>query len=165
MWSLSESTVHSWPSSTPPAATPITALSTDCWTCLPNNGSLTSSTWSTYLKYQISSGEWPSNMWSRQSTRQQASTIASYPPNRVLQRKPPDINKEENLLPRPARSELARLRSDFSRNLNSYMSRIDPSIQDTCPSCNHTPHDTNHLFNCGSRPTDLEPSALCTHPK
>ena len=89
----------------------------------------------------------------------------SYPPNRVLQRKPPDINKEENLLPRPARSELARLRSDFSRNLNSYMSRIDPSIQDTCPSCNHIPHDTNHLFNCGSRPTDLEPSALCTHPK
>ena len=94
-----------------------------------------------------------------------ASTLSSYPPNRVLQRRPPDINKEEKLLPRLARSELARLRSGFSRNLNSYMSRIDPSIVDTCPACNYTPHDTNHLFNCSSRPTHLEPSALWTNPK
>ena len=94
-----------------------------------------------------------------------ANTLASYPPNRVLQRRPPDISKEEKLLPRPVRSELARLRSGFSRNLNSYMNRIDPSIADSCPACNSTPHDTNHLFNCNSNPTHLEPSALWTNPK
>ena len=93
------------------------------------------------------------------------STLASYPPNRVLQRRPPDISKEEKLLPRLARAELARLRSGFSRNLNSYMSRIDPSIADTCPACNHTPHDTIHLFNCSNNPTHLEPEDLWTNPK
>ena len=62
-------------------------------------------------------------------------------------------------------SELARLRSGFSRNLNSYMNRIDPSIADTCPACNHTPQDINHLLNCSSKPTHLEPSALWTNPK
>ena len=31
-------------------------------------------------------------------------------------------------------------------------------VEDSCPACNNTPHDTNHLFNCSSTPTHLEPS-------
>ena len=72
---------------------------------------------------------------------------------------------DKSLRASQVRSELARLRSGFSRNLNSYMNRIDPSIADTCPACNSTPHDTDHLFNCNSKPTHLEPSALWTNPK
>ena len=82
-------------------------------------------------------------------------TIQSYPTNRVLGCIPPSISKEEKRLPRATRTELARLRSGFSRNLNSYMSRIDDTVDDRCPSCRHSPHDTLHLFNCTSNPTQL----------
>jgi hypothetical protein len=82
-------------------------------------------------------------------------TIQNYPTNRVLGCIPPSISKEENRLPRATRTELARLRSGFSRNLNSYMNRIDETVDDRCPSCRHSPHDTLHLFNCTSNPTQL----------
>ena len=61
--------------------------------------------------------------------------LDSYAPNRVLGTPPPEIHFSESLLPRPIRSELSRLRSGFSRKLNSYMSRIDTSIEDKCPLC------------------------------
>lgn len=94
-----------------------------------------------------------------------ASTLSTYQVNRVLQDTPPDINPEEKQLPRGARSELARLRSGFSRNLNSYLHRLDESVPDTCPDCNIHQHTTNHLFNCTSNPTDLEPIHLWTQPR
>ena len=75
--------------------------------------------------------------------------------NRILKTKPPDIDKSESSLPRKCRSELARLRSGFSRKVNSYMSRIDSDIEDKCPLCYATPHDVEHLFNCSENPTNL----------
>ena len=92
--------------------------------------------------------------------------ISNYPPNRVLQDTPPEINtKEEQTLPRKARSGLARLRTGFCRTLNSYMSRIDEEIQDICPNCDSSPHNSNHLFNCPANPTNLNVSSLWTKPK
>ena len=90
--------------------------------------------------------------------------LNNYPPNRVLDTAPPEINAEERYLPRSVRCELSRLRSGFSRNLNDYMSRIDPSIDNSCPECEGAPHDSRHLFNCPSRPTDLEVTDLWTRP-
>ena len=92
-------------------------------------------------------------------------TIDSYPPNKVLNSKPPDINNSEQELDRNVRVELSRLRSGYSRLLNSYMSRIDPSIQDVCPRCDLSPHNTQHLFNCPRNPTTLTKTDLWTRPK
>ena len=92
-------------------------------------------------------------------------TISSYPPNRVLQTQPPEINKEERDLDRKTRTRLARLRSGFCRSLKSYMSRIDDQETDSCPLCHVSPHDTLHLFNCSENPTDLSPIDLWTRPK
>ena len=94
-----------------------------------------------------------------------ASTLSTYNVNRVLQDNPPDINPEEQQRPRAARSELARLRTGFSRNLNSYLHRLDESDPDTCPDCNAQQHTTNHLFACTSNPTNLEPVHLWTQPR
>ena len=84
--------------------------------------------------------------------------------NKVLNQLPPDINPEEKSLSRRARSELARLRSGYSRRLNNYLARIDPEIQDICPLCNATPHNTAHLFSCCQNPTDLQVLDLWTRP-
>ena len=72
-------------------------------------------------------------------------TLQSYNPNRVLQLPPPEISSAEEKLPRKACCELSRLRSGFSRNLMSYMSTIDNTIENNCPLCEVFPHDTNHL--------------------
>ena len=87
-------------------------------------------------------------------------TIDLYPPNRVLQCKPPDINPEEQTLSRKARSSLARLRSGFSRDLNSYLCRIEDDVLDVCYKCDQSHHDTVHLFNCISDPTDIKVISL-----
>jgi hypothetical protein len=84
--------------------------------------------------------------------------------NRVLGTLPPGINPSENTLNRKTRSELSRLRSGFSRNLNNYMNRLDNEIQDVCPLCNATPHDTPHLFDCLANPTSLTVIDLWTNP-
>ena len=91
--------------------------------------------------------------------------IASYAPNRVLKGPPPEVNKEELTLSRPDRVKLARLRSDFCPSLNSYMSRLDNQVQNVCPLCEETPHDTNHLFGCRKNPTTLTVLDLWTNPK
>ena len=59
---------------------------------------------------------------------------------------------------------LSQLRSGYSRKLNSYKHRIDQNINDKCPECNGTPHDSKHLFNCPSNPTDLQVVDLWTKP-
>ena len=86
-----------------------------------------------------------------------AKTLFTYQVNRVIQDNPLDINPEEKQIPRAARSELARLRSGFSKNLNSYLHRLDESVPYTCPDCIVHQHTTNHLFSCTSNPTDLDP--------
>ena len=91
-------------------------------------------------------------------------TIRSYTANRVLEEYPPSINPDEIKLPRIARSRLSQLRSGFSRLLNSYLHRLDNNVEDKCPKCLNSPHDTNHLYACPSNPTNLSPSSLWTHP-
>lgn len=88
-------------------------------------------------------------------TESVADTISKYPANKVLDQKPPDISDEEKKLPRVARTELSRLRSGYSLNLNSYKSRIDESVENKCPKCGHVPHNTQHLFSCPEDQTDL----------
>ena len=74
------------------------------------------------------------------------STISQYNNNKVLDNAPPPINIEEQNLTRKSRCLLSQLRSGYSRKLNSYMSRIDDTVQDICPECGDSPHNTNHLF-------------------
>ena len=97
-------------------------------------------------------------------TRSVRSTLQSYPNNKVLNDIPPDIAVQEKDLPRKTRCELSRLRSGYSRNLNSYLSRINPEVQDVCPRCGVSPHNTNHLFNCSMNPTQLQTIDLWTRP-
>ncbi|KAL1445963.1 hypothetical protein WDU94_005493 [Cyamophila willieti] len=90
--------------------------------------------------------------------------IARSNPNRVLGTHPPPVSLEERRLPRETRSKLAQLRSGFSKLLNSYESRIDPTIRDECPLCQGSPHNTNHLFDCPAKPTTLIPVDLWSNP-
>jgi len=98
-------------------------------------------------------------------------TITSFAPNRVLNARPPSVNTRQlestANLSRRARTFLAQLRSGFSPILYSFRARVPssfPNATNLCPNCGIGPHDTNHLFNCPSRPTSLEPSDLWTQP-
>ena len=46
----------------------------------------------------------------------------------------------------------------------SSTNRIDEEIEDKCPDCNTSPHNTNHLFNCQLKPPSLTPIDLWTNP-
>mgnify|MGYP007048355338 CR=1 FL=1 len=92
------------------------------------------------------------------------STINQYNNNKVLDNAPPPIDIEEQNLTRKSRCLLSQLRSGYSRKLNSYMSRIDNTVQDICPECGDSPHNTNHLFSCRRNPTTLTPINLWTTP-
>ncbi len=76
----------------------------------------------------------------------------------------PNVNESEKSLPRGARSILAQLSSSYSSKLNSYLSRIDPNIEDKCPDCGGSPHTTQHLFSCPAKPTSLTVSSLWNKP-
>ena len=90
--------------------------------------------------------------------------LANYPVNNILHTRPPDINKNEETLPRHIRVQLSRLRSGFSRLLNSYLHKLDENIKNECSLCKSTPHDTVHLFNCPKNPTHLDVLSLWTQP-
>ena len=79
------------------------------------------------------------------------STISQYENNKVLNDVPPEISSEEANLTRKERCLLSQLRSGYCSLLYSYKHRIDTTdtIQDLCPICGTSPHDTPHLFNCG----------------
>ena len=98
-------------------------------------------------------------------TTEVANTLNSYDKNRVLGTDPPKICQSEMTLNRLARSRLAQLRSGFSYLLNSYRNRIDEEVQNVCPLCKITPHDSQHLFHCNSNPTDLVLRDLWQRPK
>ena len=55
--------------------------------------------------------------------------------------------------------------SGYSHRHRSYMSRINEKVQDNCPLCHATPHDTAHLFSCSANPTELTVTDLWTKPK
>lgn len=84
--------------------------------------------------------------------------------NKVLNSTPPQVSSDERKLPRQTRTTLAQLRSGYSRFLNSYMNRLDPTIIDACPRCNDTPHDARHLFECPEQPTTLTTLDLWLQP-
>ena len=88
-------------------------------------------------------------------TREVQNSISRLGPSKVLNRAPPQLNEEEKTLNRKTRTTLSQLRSGYSNYLNSYRSRIDPNITDTCPRCSAQNHTTTHLFNCTENPTDL----------
>jgi hypothetical protein len=94
------------------------------------------------------------------------STISQYENNKVLNNIPPEISSEEENLSRKERCLLSQLRSGYSSLLYSYKHRIDntDTIQDMCPKCGASPHDTPHLFNCRLNPTNLTPINLWTTP-
>ena len=85
--------------------------------------------------------------------------------NKVLNARPPEINRTELSLPRTTRSTLAQLRSGYSTYLNSYKARIDKTgpMVDKCPNCDSS-HTTSHLFNCQRNPTNLTVKDLWKNP-
>ena len=98
-------------------------------------------------------------------TREVRKSIQNLGQNKILNEIPPEINKEEKNLPRQARTALSQLRSGYSKMLNSYLARIDPTKSDICPNCNLAAHTTNHLFNCTQKPTNLTVKDLWSKPK
>lgn len=90
--------------------------------------------------------------------------VRGYAPSIVLGGYPPPISGSEATLPRAVRARLSQLRSGYCSVLNSYKSRIDPAVANTCPDCDTGPHDVNHLFNCTQRPTTLSARDLWTNP-
>ena len=84
--------------------------------------------------------------------------------SRVLNTKPPPIDKSESSLPRLVRTTLSQLRSGFCARLKSFQFRIGREDNDTCPECGTHSHDSAHLFNCQSRPTALSTESLWSNP-
>ena len=67
--------------------------------------------------------------------------------NSKLLRDSPEINKgEDEKLSRLERTRLAQLRSGYCPLLNSYLSRTDEEIQNSCTFCNNEEHTVKHLF-------------------
>lgn len=97
-------------------------------------------------------------------TRVVETTLSAYQSNRVLGAKPPEVSPVEQKLPRSTRTVLAQLRSGWSKHLNIYMNRIDPTIDNKCPECGGSPHDTSHLFTCPANPTPLTALDLWLNP-
>lgn len=90
--------------------------------------------------------------------------LNSYPPSKVLNANLPEISDDEKLLPRCTRLKLSQLRSSYSPFLNFYLHRINRTGSDRCPKCYREPHTTNHLFECVSNPTNLQPKDLWLKP-
>ena len=68
-------------------------------------------------------------------------------PSPLLACRLPKVDKSEILLPRSARCELSRLRSNgHSLLLNSYLARIGKISSPACPGCGHHTQDINHLL-------------------
>ena len=84
--------------------------------------------------------------------------------NRVLRKKPPDISDEETTLKRKQRTTLSQLRSGHCRLLNSYLNRLMPTVDPSCPDCGVIPQDVPHLFNCSANPNTLEAVNLWDKP-
>ena len=88
------------------------------------------------------------------------------PDNKILSRQAPDVDQDEETLPRLTRRRLAQLSTNKPPFLRQYLHKIDiithPS--DECPLCGASPHDTPHLFDSTELPTDLTTDDLWTNP-
>ena len=77
---------------------------------------------------------------------------------------PAPIATAEQTLPRKTRTILVQLCTGHTRNLGQYMNRIDPTARNHCHNCGHSPHDTQNLFDCPSKPTTQAVESLWTAP-
>ena len=76
--------------------------------------------------------------------------------------RPPPIATAEKTLPWKTRTILAQLRTGHSRILGQYNKRIYPTVRNHCLDCGHSPHETNHVFDCPSKPTTQTVESLWT---
>ena len=90
--------------------------------------------------------------------------LNSYEVNRVLQRHPPAIAKEEQTLDRKTRCRLSQFRSGWCSILNSYQKKINPLHTARCPECNAANYDASHLFACPRKPVQLDVMSLRQSP-
>ena len=97
-------------------------------------------------------------------TRAVTKSIAARADNRVLGTPAPDIADEEQELMRKPRRTLSQLRSGECISLNNYQHKIGLSDTPICPCCRNQDHTTQHLFECPSHQTDLEPIDLWLRP-
>ena len=88
------------------------------------------------------------------------------PPNKILNKEAPTVNKSEENLPRNIRRTLAQIRTNKSPLLFTYKHKIEPQTypNSSCPLCKSNEHDTIHLFNCTKIPTQLTPIDLWKNP-
>ena len=84
--------------------------------------------------------------------------------NRVLGRKPPNVNINGNHLPRLTRVTLAQLRSGHCARLRDYQFMLGKSPDNLCQSCNLDPQTVKHLFDCPAKPTTLTTDDLWCNP-
>ena len=70
----------------------------------------------------------------------------------------------ESTLPRTTRSLISQLRSGYSSNLNSYLSRLREDVIDECLDCQIHSHTTKHLFNWPENPTPFTVRDLRNNP-
>ena len=90
--------------------------------------------------------------------------LAEIPVHPLINIKPPDIHKSERNLSRKTRRTLAQLRAQKSPMLKEYLHNIGKEDDPMCPLCRQTAHNTSHIFQCESVPTDLTPVDLWRRP-
>ena len=98
-------------------------------------------------------------------TKYVSNAIAAQGNHRFLNRPTPEINNNEQELPRSYRSTLSQLRSGHCVNLGSYLHQVGRAASASCPHCSREDESVPHLFNCTSAPTDLEVQDLWFRPK
>ena len=87
------------------------------------------------------------------------------PHNKILSRQAPDVDQDEETLPRLTRRRLAQLSTNKPPFLRQYLHKIDIITHptDECPLCGALPHDTPRLFDSTELPTDLTTDDLWTN--
>ena len=84
--------------------------------------------------------------------------------NKILRIPPSYIGSSEEILSRLTRRTLAKLRTNKSPFLTSYLHKVDVKSHSSplFPLCNTPAHDTHHLSNCIHIRTTLSPLDLWT---
>ena len=82
----------------------------------------------------------------------------------LIGRRPPEVHKSEKSLSRKIRRTLAQLRAMKSPLLKEYLHDIGAEDDPQCPLCRQARHNTVHLFQCPSIPSDLVPIDLWHRP-
>ena len=123
--------------------------------------------WSTVEPF-LSNGALPpgelGNVIAGVHTRVVEEAMAAMENNRVLQTRPPTIDKSESFLSRPIRTTLSQLRSGHCSRLNDFRFRIGAAVSDRCLDCDRATSSTSHLFDCPAHPTNLTTRDLWEKP-